>query len=1369
MLEPASAPLPPDDRVLFPIDESPSARQRLLGFLALDHPVFPKFLRVEDVPGGLSAAFRRREGTPLEIVRHSREGSAALFAQAASAVLFFGARGYPLALSDFERATVEVWEGAPHLWLPAPPRSVPVETIGAEEPAPLLAALVSRLFGSAPRRAGRLDSSARKLLDRYLEPFAETRRPDAFLVEIFRAFPFLTEPPFASIRRRCLGFRPHGFDALERAHRGALAAATRRLAGGRPRIFGPGRSSLLPFDALRASLAPRAAAEIGRDFASASRAIERSAETDTDWICVDPDEWDDASRALVEETASRRGIAVDAWTPARAAARPDELRGAVWIAAPDLAASVSLYEGLGAIASRRPARLRGAVHRFVSSPDYASFLARGAPAGSIRESDADAAARDLAALSREERRGVGMFLVHPGHPGPDEMDAVGAGSTFSGTAAKLAEGSWFVEDGGRARWRPADASARADLLAAFSGEERRAFALAWLDAVADPLARSLLALEARRPDLLREAAAAIFGESPRARRPRPLDGLMQAAAASLGDEAPASVRYYHAERLTELGLGDEAKAAWNSIAEDPSCPPSWRRAARARAGRASAAEGDGAAARRLLGAVADDASAAPDEVSAARREMARLATDEGRFDHADALLARCEEDARISDGERLEVVLARAAYHGMRGESDVESAIYEAHRGRIGLSSRQTQFRFLLGEGTALSNRRDHRSAAVRFAEALAAAEEAEEQGAALIDLSVEAYYLGDVAGSEAHLRRAASCLRAAGHAALFRNAIGNLVHLLLETGRDEEAERVIDRLASDAERQGDRKGAMLALAYRSRIALRRGRFRESAAARKEALAACERLGEAIERQELEIDESDARLYSGDAEAAIFFARSAAARPDMGGLRESAASRLSDLERWRSGAPPDIAAIEEEFRTSPIAAAERVARARVYFGGGFETEHAPLVARARAVLAGNGREGLAAAVFSGSAVLDLRRARTLRDEIARDALPLRVVDAEGGVAWRSAEFETAVWRRALRWEGRPLFLEGTGPDPDLATLLFETVRGREEVTRPGEGDASGLAVLRARGIITSDASMELLGDRLARIAPQNVTVFISGESGTGKERIARAVHALSPRAGRAFVAINVAAFPEPLLEDELFGHARGAFTGADRDRMGLFETAHEGTLFLDEIGDLSPALQAKLLRVLQEREIKRVGENRTRSVDVRLVSATAKPLERAVESGAFREDLYYRIKVASLHVPPLRERGADVALLARHFLSRCAAEYGKGEVKLTAAAAGALRAHAWPGNVRELENTIMEAVALADVDGTLDRDVFRHLNPSAGADGRGTYRERVDAFRRKTVAEALARSSGNRTHAARELGLTRQALLYLIRELNIRG
>jgi transcriptional regulator with PAS, ATPase and Fis domain len=305
-------------------------------------------------------------------------------------------------------------------------------------------------------------------------------------------------------------------------------------------------------------------------------------------------------------------------------------------------------------------------------------------------------------------------------------------------------------------------------------------------------------------------------------------------------------------------------------------------------------------------------------------------------------------------------------------------------------------------------------------------------------------------------------------------------------------------------------------------------------------------------------------------------------------------------------------------------------------------------------------------------------------------------------------------------------------------------------------------------LVGESGAWRALVEQIPRVAASGLPVLLIGETGTGKELVARAVHALSSRRRQPFVAQNCGATPDTLIESELFGHARGAFTGADRDRIGLFEAAHGGTLFLDEIGDLSAPLQGKLLRALQEREIRRVGENRHRPVDVRLVTATAKSLEAAVETGRFREDLYYRIKVATIELPPLRDRGEDVAILARHFVDRYAAEYGKGAVRLSAAALAVIRGHRWPGNVRELENAIMEAVALADPGATLDRGAFPRLRGGA-EEPSGSYRERVDAFRRRTVEQALAKCGGNRTHAAREMGVSRQALLYLIRELGVRG
>jgi transcriptional regulator with PAS, ATPase and Fis domain len=253
------------------------------------------------------------------------------------------------------------------------------------------------------------------------------------------------------------------------------------------------------------------------------------------------------------------------------------------------------------------------------------------------------------------------------------------------------------------------------------------------------------------------------------------------------------------------------------------------------------------------------------------------------------------------------------------------------------------------------------------------------------------------------------------------------------------------------------------------------------------------------------------------------------------------------------------------------------------------------------------------------------------------------------------------------------------------------------------------------------------------------------------------------------VAVNVPAIPQALLESELFGHARGAFTGADRDRKGLLEEAERGTIFFDEIGDLALPLQAKLLRALQEREVRRVGENRPRRLDVRVVSATSRNLEREVEAGRFREDLYYRLHVAVIALPPLRERGRDSQLLARAFLGRYGREYGRGDLVFAPETLAALSSHSWPGNVRELQNVVAQAAALADSGGVVGPALLPESlrRGKCGFSGTENYRARVDEHRRGLITEALERAGGNRSRAARDLGLSRQALLYLIRQLGV--
>jgi len=299
-------------------------------------------------------------------------------------------------------------------------------------------------------------------------------------------------------------------------------------------------------------------------------------------------------------------------------------------------------------------------------------------------------------------------------------------------------------------------------------------------------------------------------------------------------------------------------------------------------------------------------------------------------------------------------------------------------------------------------------------------------------------------------------------------------------------------------------------------------------------------------------------------------------------------------------------------------------------------------------------------------------------------------------------------------------------------------------------------------IITGDVRMRALLGEAERVAPAPVPVLLEGESGTGKELLARRIHEKSGREDRPFLAINCAALCENLAESELFGHAAGAFTGALRERRGVFEETAGGTLFLDEIGDLPLPVQAKLLRVLQEGTVRRVGECVSRPVRFRLVAATHRDLREEKEQGRFREDLFYRVRVVTLRLPPLRERPADVVRLARHFLSLHAARIGRPVSGIDDEALRLLQRHRWPGNVRELENEIQRAIALTGEEG--GRIGASRLSPAIRAlAGKGEYeprtlQEKIERMERREILGALHRLSGNKTRAARELGLSRQGL-----------
>jgi len=282
---------------------------------------------------------------------------------------------------------------------------------------------------------------------------------------------------------------------------------------------------------------------------------------------------------------------------------------------------------------------------------------------------------------------------------------------------------------------------------------------------------------------------------------------------------------------------------------------------------------------------------------------------------------------------------------------------------------------------------------------------------------------------------------------------------------------------------------------------------------------------------------------------------------------------------------------------------------------------------------------------------------------------------------------------------------------------------------------------------------------MEKVIPTQVSILIQGETGTGKELIARAIHLNGPRREKNFMAVNCGALPESLLESELFGYRKGAFTGASEDRIGLFEAADGGTLFLDEVGEMPATLQVKLLRVLQDSQIRRVGDTVSRRVDFRLIAATNRDLKTEVEAGRFRQDLFYRLNVVPIALPPLRERGEDTLLLAQHFLELFMKQQTKTVRGLSAESRELLLRHPWPGNVRELENAMARAVALADEGGAIEPLLFGLGAPVTRRwDGQHTLRETLDAVEAETIREALRQCESNVSRAARALGVSRQHL-----------
>jgi len=303
-------------------------------------------------------------------------------------------------------------------------------------------------------------------------------------------------------------------------------------------------------------------------------------------------------------------------------------------------------------------------------------------------------------------------------------------------------------------------------------------------------------------------------------------------------------------------------------------------------------------------------------------------------------------------------------------------------------------------------------------------------------------------------------------------------------------------------------------------------------------------------------------------------------------------------------------------------------------------------------------------------------------------------------------------------------------------------------------------------LVGASAGMRKLFHEIEKIAPSDATVLLFGESGTGKELVAHSIHTRSGRRGRPFVAVNASALPESLAESELFGHEKGAFTGAVGSRPGRFELAHGGTLFLDEIGTLTLPIQSKLLRVLETHEVERVGGRRSIPVNFRLISATNEELEEKVGAGTFREDLFYRINAVPIRIPPLRERSDDIPLLAAHFLARFSARHGRGPRRLSEGVLGRFREHPWKGNVRELEHVVENLILFSEGEEIGEEDLPRVLRASATAKPAPAphFAKAVEEFERKLLSDAIRDAGGVKAEAARRLGLDGNQIKYLCRK-----
>lgn len=622
-----------------------------------------------------------------------------------------------------------------------------------------------------------------------------------------------------------------------------------------------------------------------------------------------------------------------------------------------------------------------------------------------------------------------------------------------------------------------------------------------------------------------------------------------------------------------------------------------------------------------------------------------------------------------------------------------------------------------------------------------------------------------------------------------------NLAEVRVRRGRFEGVEAIIETVLCHNRRAGNVRGRVLTLGLRVRTALGRGRLAEALEVYDDALRELE--GKGVDLARLHVLAARALAWLGrrsDALAALDRASHLALselepeeRPALLALagRGDEADRIAQGTPWAAlwralaaGKPASAVAWQALDALEPYRAARVILDAELLRPGSAPAErvrHAVEVLRdcgARAHA-----ERLEARGLGPWAVLEDFLAQAVNDPCAALRMSLTRIGQTGTrvvsrapAAASDLESDThaspatnvlvagegGAEHMSVPVAGGVLDASAEAVTPPLRVLLGVFAR----VWHPPQEMAALAAPSGASGMIgTSPALLEAI-DRLERLALLALPVLVLGESGTGKELAARHVHRQSPRASGPFIAVNCAAMSEGLIRSDLFGHVRGAFTGADRERKGVFEAACSGTVFLDEIGDLPLSVQGMLLRVLQESEIRRVGETHSRRVDARVVAATHRDLAVMVENGSFRRDLFFRLKAATVRLPPLRERAGDIHVLADRFLARL------GSQRLSLAARRRLETHSWQGNIRELGNVLEVAASLAGGDCI----EVEHLDlPESGAQPALTldYHQAVETYRRQLLCEALEASRGNRAEAARRLGLSRQALSYLVKKLDL--